>query len=98
MQRAELRRTVSGAAVLAAGDVSLPFMLSAVVVVRRQTGERCGFFAADAAKLRHADDEGDGGALAQAGNAQHQIETMGEIVVSAQRCDNAQEFGGPSFL
>ena len=74
----------------AAGDVSLPFVLSAVVIVRRETGERCGFLAADAAELRHTDDDGDGGALAEAGNAQHEIETTSEIVMSAQRCDDAQ--------
>ena len=90
MRRAELRQTVSGAAAPAAGDVSLALVLSAVVVERRKTGERCGFFAADPAELGHADDEGEGGALAQAGNAQHQIETMGEIVMGAQRCDDAR--------
>ena len=81
----------------AAGDMSLSLMLSAIVVVGCEPGQRCGFLAVDAAEFRHADDECDCGALAEAGNAQHQIETMGEIVVSAQRCDNAQEFGGPSF-
>jgi hypothetical protein len=64
--------------------VSLPFMLSAVIVVRCETGERCGFFATDAAELRHADDEGDGGALAQTGNAEHEIETAAKILMGAQ--------------
>jgi hypothetical protein len=65
-------------------------MLSAVVIVRCEASQRCGLLAADAAELRHADDKGYGGALAQAGNAEHEIETASEIVMSAQRCDNAR--------
>jgi hypothetical protein len=45
-------------------------MLSAVVIVRRQAGQRCGLLAADAAELGHANDEREGGALAEAGDAE----------------------------
>src|SRR5580700_602759 len=60
-------------------------MLSAVVVEGREAGQRRGLLATDAAELRHADDEGDCGALADAGNAQHEIEAAGEVVSSAAR-------------
>jgi hypothetical protein len=77
-----------------AGDVALAFVLSAVIVEWREPGERGGFLAADVAEFRHADDEGEGGALADAGNAQHEIETPGQIVMVAQLLGNAVQLGG----
>jgi hypothetical protein len=73
---------VSAAVARAAGDVSLTFMQSAVRIERRQARQRSGFFAADAAELRHSDDERQCGSLAQAGNAQHEREPAGEIGVT----------------
>ena len=75
-----------------------PLCLSAVVVEGSQTGERCGFLAADAAELRHADDERQRRALADAGNAQHQIEPRGEIVMGAQSLGNVAYLRGPPCL
>jgi len=40
-------------------------MGSAVIVERRQTGERCGFLAADVSELGHADDERESDSLLQ---------------------------------
>src|SRR5204863_3150988 len=77
----------------AASDVALPLVGSAVVVEGSQTGECCGLFAADASELRHADDESERGALSDAGNAEHEIEAVGEVVMDAQLSDDAQDLG-----
>ena len=69
----------------AAGDMPLTFVLSAVVVEGSEPCERCRLLAADAAEFGHADDDGERGALADAGNAEHEIEPAGEIVMGAQR-------------
>src|SRR5580700_5284695 len=63
-------------------------MLSAVVIEGRKAGQGRGLLATDAAELRHADDEGDCGTLADAGNAEHEIEAAGEVVMGAQRSDD----------
>ena len=63
--------------------MTLAFVLSAVVVEWSQTGEGCGLLAADMSEFGHADDERKRGALADAWNAQHQLEPLGEIVVGA---------------
>ncbi len=83
MRRAELRRTANGATGPGRRRYVAALCAFRFVVVRREASKCGGFLAADAAELRHADDEGYGGALAQAGNAQHQIETTGEIVIGA---------------
>lgn len=54
-------------AAAAAGDVSLAFVFSAVVIKGRQTCEGCSFFAADLPELGHADQKRQRGALADAG-------------------------------
>ena len=76
-----------------AGDVTLAFVLSAVVVEGCEAGQGGGLLAADAAELGHADDERQRGALADAGNAAHEIEAMPEIVISPQLPRDASEFG-----
>src|SRR3954454_10453132 len=73
-------------------------MQSAVRIERRQARQRSGFFAADAAELRHSDDERECGALAQAGNAQDESETAGKIGVTAQRACDAQQLGRAARL
>ena len=70
--------------------MSFAFVLAAVIVERRKTGQRCGMLTADAAEFGHANDECECGALAEAGNAQDEIETAGEVVMGAQRGDDAQ--------
>ena len=52
-------------------------------------GEGSHLLAADASKLRHADDESERGAFSDARNAEHQVETMREIMVAAQHFDDA---------
>src|SRR3954451_10144951 len=66
-------------------------MQSAVRIARRQARQRSGFFAADAAELRHSDDELQCGSLAQAGNARDESEPAGEICVTAQRASVPQQ-------
>src|ERR1700689_4486284 len=66
-------------------------MLATGVIEGRKAGQGCGLLATDTAEFGHADDEGDCGTLAQAGNAEHEIEAAGEVIVSAQRSANAFE-------
>jgi hypothetical protein len=73
-------------------------MFSTVVVKRREASQSYSLLAADAAEFGHADDEGECGALAQAGNAEDEIEAAGEIVMAAQRGDDAQQFARASRL
>ncbi len=89
------RRGVEGApqAPPAAGDVALPLVRSAVVVERRKTSERCGFLAADASELRHADDERERSPLADTRNAQHEVKPSGEVGMGAQLRDDPQQLG-----
>ena len=81
-----------------AGDVALALVRSTVVVERGKPGERRCFFAADSAKFGHADDERERGALADARNAQDEIEAPGEIVMGAQLPDDAPHLGRASRL
>ena len=81
-----------------AGDVPLAFVLATVIVEWREAGQRSSFFAAHAAELRHANDEGQRGSLADAGDAQHEIEAPGEIVMGAQLPNDAQHLGGAPRL
>jgi hypothetical protein len=66
----------------AAGDAALAFLLSAVVVEGCQAGQSRSFFAADAAEFGHADQDRQGGAFADPGNAEHQVQAGSEIAVS----------------
>src|SRR5205814_5699941 len=94
------RRGIQGAtqAATTARDVALTSMLSAVVVEGRQSGQRCRFLATDVAELGHADDERQRGALADTGNAQHEVETDSEIVVGAQPLGNVKDLRRTSQL
>jgi hypothetical protein len=76
-----------------AGDAALSLVCSAVVVERGKPREGCGLLAADASDLRHADDDGNGRALSNAGNAADKIQPAGEIVMSTQRLDDPCELG-----
>ena len=75
----------------AAGDVALAFMGSAVVVEGGKAGESGGLLAGDAAEFGHADDDRQRGALADAGNAADEIEAARQIVMGAQRRDDARQ-------
>ena len=81
-----------------AGDVSLPSVLSAVVVERSQAGKCCGFLAADLPKFGHADQKRQRGTLADARNAQDQIEPLGEIVVGTKMLGNVSYLRGLACL
>ena len=56
-----------------AGDVTLTFALSTVVVERSKPSQGCSFFTTDLSEFGHADDQRQRGALTNAGNAQHQV-------------------------
>src|SRR3954449_7033013 len=56
-------------------------LLSAVGIEGSQPGQGCGLLPADATELGHADDDRQRRSLADAGNAQHQLEPLGQIVV-----------------
>src|ERR1700712_2612283 len=72
----------------AASDVALPAVFAAIVIEGCQTGQGCGFLAADPAEFGHADDERQRGAFADAGNAQYQIEPPGEIAMGPKALGN----------
>jgi len=70
-------------AVPAAGDAALAPLLTTVVVERGKASEGCSLLAADLAEFGHADQQRQRGALADPGNAEHQIKADSEIAVSA---------------
>ena len=78
--------------------MALSLVGSAVVVIGRHAGQRCGFLAIDAAELGHADDEGDCGAQADARHAEHEVEAPVEIVVGAQGRGDACQLGRAARL
>jgi hypothetical protein len=79
-----------------AGDAALALALSAVVVEGSKAGQRGGLLAADVPGFRHADDEGNGGARADAGDAEDKIEAHREIVVGAQPPGDAPQLAALS--
>src|SRR5579885_3270678 len=81
-------------ALAAAGDVAFAAMFAAVVIEGGQTGQGGGLFAADGADLGHANEDGQCGALADAGDAGDQVETPREVGVSAQGLRDALQLGG----
>ena len=81
-----------------AGDVSLPLVLSTVVIERSQAGKRCGFLAADLPKFGHADQKCQRGALSNAWNAQHQIEPSSEVAVGTKALGKVAHLRGPPCL
>ena len=74
-------------------DAALPLVRSAVIVEGSQASECCGLFTADASEFGHANDESERGPFSDAGNAQHEIEAEGEIVVGAQCPHDPQQLG-----
>ena len=64
-----------------------------VVIEGSEASQGGGLLAADPAKLRHANDERQCGAFADAGNAEHQIEAIGEVAMEAQLADDTPHFG-----
>ena len=81
-----------------AGDVSLALVGAAVGVEGGETGEGGDLLAADLAELWQADDEGDGGALADAGDAENELEAPSEVVMGAQPLCDAAQLGPPPRL
>ena len=71
-----------------AGDVTLAPVFAAVVIEWSKPREGSGFFAADLTEFGHADDERQRRALADAGNAQHQIEASCQIVMGPKMLGN----------
>jgi hypothetical protein len=61
--------------------MALAALRTAVVVEGRQTGQRGGLFAAERAQFGQADQKSQRGALADAGDAEHEFEAGLEIVV-----------------
>lgn len=84
------RRREQGAAqaATAAGDVALSPILPTVVIEGSQPGKRCGFFTADLSKLWHPDDEGKRRTFTNAGNAEHQIKPLGQVIIGSQTLGN----------
>jgi hypothetical protein len=66
----------------ATGDMTLPAMGAAVVVKGGQAGQRGGLFAAERAQFGQADQNGQRGALADAGDTEHEIAAGLEVVVA----------------
>jgi hypothetical protein len=78
--------------------VPLSLVFSAVVVEGRKSGEcRC-LFAADPSEFRHANDECQRSALADAGNAEDEVEALGEIVMIAQGLGDTRQLGDAARL
>src|SRR3954463_11391926 len=63
-----------------------------------QSGESCNLFAADLSEFGHPDDDGKHGSHGEAGNAEHEIEAPGEIVVSAKLSFDEKHLGSPPCL
>src|SRR4051812_2907205 len=82
----------------AACNVALSLMLSAIIVEGSQTGQRCGFLATDTAEFGHADQDRQGGTLADPGDAEHEIQSGSQIVVSAQLSGDEADLGQPLCL
>src|SRR5579859_2227530 len=78
--------------------MALAFVFATVVVKGGKPRERRRLFAADATELRHADDERERSAFADAGNAQYQIEPSSEIGMIAQLPGNQTELSKPPRL
>jgi len=78
--------------------VTLALVLAAVVVERGEAGEGGGLLAADAAELGHADEEGEGGALADAGHAEDELAAAGQIGMGRDRRCEAAHLGGAAGL
>src|SRR5262245_47034053 len=78
--------------------MAFAFVLATVVVEGRKSGEGSDLLAADAAELRHPDDERHGRPLADARNAEDEIEAAGEVIVIAQGLDDAPLLGGAAGL
>ncbi|TWB57377.1 hypothetical protein FBZ94_106637, partial [Bradyrhizobium sacchari] len=94
------RRSVKGApkAGPAAGDVALALVFSAVVIERREPGERRCLLPADKAELGHPDNQGQRGALANTRHAHQEIQSNSQIVVSAQLLGNEAQLRESSYL
>ena len=73
-------------------------LLSAVVVERGQAGKHRRLLTADATELGHSNDKRERGALADAGNAQHQIEPPRKVGVKAQFLDDPKHLGCPAYF
>ena len=67
-------------------------MGAAVVIKRRQAGQRGGLFAVEAGELGQADQQGQGSALADAGNAEDEVEAGFEVVVAFEGELQAAQF------
>jgi len=78
-------------ALSSAGDVALAVVVAGVVVIGCEAGESGGFLAGEGADLWHADEDGDGGAQADARDAFDEIEALGEVWVLAEIGDEAGE-------
>ena len=96
-ERGRQRCGVEGAAQASpsTGDMPLAFVLSAVIVEGSEPCQRCRLLAADAAEFGHSDNNGERGAFADAGHAEHEIEPAGEIVMIAQPSDDPEQFRAP---
>src|SRR5262249_6648970 len=85
-------------AAAASGDLALSFMLSAIGIEGSQPGESCGFLTADATELGHADDDRQRSALADAGDAEHQLEPLGQVVVGTKALGEVTHLRSLAYL
>ena len=82
----------------AAADMGLALTLAALLDERRQAGQGGGLLAADLSKLRHAHDQRERGARADAGNTQHKREPLGQVGMRAQFGGQALQLGGATLV
>ena len=80
-----------------AGDVTLSCLLATISVEGCDADQGGGLGAGEAAEFGHADDEGRGGDLADAWNAEQDVETAGEVGCGAEETDEASKLPGAAF-
>ena len=78
----------------AAGDVPLSGLLATIGIEGCDADQGSGLSAGEPAELRHADDEGGGGDVADARDAEEDVKAAGEVGGGTQAADEAGELSG----
>ena len=77
----------------AALDTALSAILAAVAVERREPGQAGGFAAAEAAEFGHEDEQSEGGAPTDAGDALDQRQAAGQVALGCDGLGQEEQFG-----